>query len=330
MIDKNCFNERRRQPYLTYTAFVNTLKRFEQDRVILAKKLTECGGDVLGRTEVLGQIAFTEWFCFQIKHTAGVELDILKKELSAVVDAYEEYVSECNSLAEDDYYSPIALDDLMDTYVGYINLICFCILLHREDLIPRVYGLISKSQFDGDDAVIEELFKFFLENRPELDHWIWEKPYRNLLDAIDSEEPVERVEGMKKYIKLWYRGMKGQALFWGKHEKIKDTFSPYFGYWAMCAGAFTYLYNIDDSSYENELVYPKDLVDYARSAKRDFVCLESGVRILRVLGGQLCPIAGAWFSPAKEGSARSFKKDDLMPVFPASEYGETIWQWIHD
>ncbi|MBD8563542.1 DUF1911 domain-containing protein [Oxalobacteraceae sp. CFBP 8763] len=46
-----------------------------------------------------------------------------------------------------------------------------------------------------------------------------------------------------------------------------DSFSPYFGYWALCAGAFTYLLDIDDSSYRNEMVYPRDLVDYARSEK---------------------------------------------------------------
>lgn len=267
MIENKNFNESRRQPYLTHVAYVNTLERFQQDRVLIAQKLEECGNDVVGRTEVLGQIAFTEWFCFQIRHTAGVDFDILKLELTTVVIAYENYVTECNLLTDEDYLSPIALDDLIDTYVTYINLISFCILLHREDLLPRVHGLISGSQYDGNDAVIEELFKFFLEDRSKLDHWIWEKPYRNLLDTIDSDEPEERVDGMKKYVKSWYRGMKGQALFWGKHEKIKDSFSPYFGYWAMCAGAFSYLYNIDDSSYRNELVYPKDLVDYARARR---------------------------------------------------------------
>jgi len=48
---------------------------------------------------------------------------------------------------------------------------------------------------------------------------------------------------------------------------LKDSFSPYFGYWALCAGAFAYLLDIDDSSYRNEMVYPMDLVDYARSEK---------------------------------------------------------------
>ena len=34
-------------------------------------------------------------------------------------------------------------------------------------------------------------------------------------------------------------------------------------YWAPID---TYLYDIDDSAYRDELVYPKDLVDYARKS----------------------------------------------------------------
>ena len=50
----------------------------------------------------------------------------------------------------------------------------------------------------------------------------------------------------------------------GMHEQINDTFFPYSGYWATCAAAFTYLYNIDDALYREELAYPKDLIDFAR------------------------------------------------------------------
>jgi hypothetical protein len=265
--ENNNFDETRRQPYLTYTAYQNTINHFEQDHAILAQKLIECGSDTLARTQVLGGIAFANFFTFQLRYTAGVDLHTLKTGLSKVIAGFKNYVDECNSLDDENYYSPFVLDDLVDTYVEYLNLICFCILLHREDLLPEVHGLISGTQYDGDDAVIEELFTFFLKSRPELDRWIWEKPYRLLLDAIDGEASEDRANGMKKYVEQWYGSMKDKAFFWGMHEKIKDSFSPYFGYWALCAGAFTYLLDIDDSSYRNEMVYPRDLVDYARSEK---------------------------------------------------------------
>jgi len=47
---------------------------------------------------------------------------------------------------------------------------------------------------------------------------------------------------------------------------------------------------------------------------------------LRVEGGQPCPQAGYWFTPAKFDSRRHFKEGELMPKFD-SDYGCTIWQW---
>lgn len=118
----------------------------------------------------------------------------------------------------------------------------------------------------------------------------------------------------------------GKAEFWGAHKRITPEFSPYFGYWAMCAGAFTYLLGLDDGSYRDEEVYPKDMVDYARSLSRRAVKLSDGREILRVEGGQPCPSKGVWFGPAKSEDSRYFKTGEVMPVLEASEYGHTIWQ----
>ncbi|MFJ2683063.1 PoNe immunity protein domain-containing protein [Pseudomonas sp. NPDC087342] len=38
----------------------------------------------------------------------------------------------------------------------------------------------------------------------------------------------------------------------------------YVGYWAIEAGAIAFLYDIDDSEIDH-MVYPKDLVEYARA-----------------------------------------------------------------
>jgi len=208
-----------------------------------------------------------------------------------------------------------------------VNLLSAAVLLHREDLIPSIFGLIEGGDFDGADAVIEELLKFFEPNRPSLDYWIWDQPYRTLLDAIDEEDVEKRSKLMKKYVSSWYKTMKGKATFWGKHEKIEPDFSPYRGYWAMCAGAFCYLYGIDDSSFREELVYPKDLVDFARSTPRNPVPNANGEHTLRAVGGDRCPREGIWFTPAQEQSARHFAFGDPMPVIDNSEYGATIWQW---
>lgn len=49
----------------------------------------------------------------------------------------------------------------------------------------------------------------------------------------------------------------------------------------------------------------------------------------RTPGGDACPASGYYFSPAKEGSRRSFQQGEIMPNFE-STYGATIWQWDPD
>lgn len=45
----------------------------------------------------------------------------------------------------------------------------------------------------------------------------------------------------------------------------------------------------------------------------------------RCEAGQPCPQAGAWWTPAKPDSRSVFSQGELMPAFPDSTYGATIW-----
>lgn len=317
------FRIKRRQIYLDEESYRNTVAQLEaESSVPVAPGLNQ--EDICRN---LNAISFDKWFIFKLKYTAGESLSVLADQLDNVVVAYEQYVDALDALNDEQYHPPFIMNDLIDTYVDYLNLVCVAILLRREDLIERIWALNEGTDFDGVDAVLEELFKFFLPERPELDSWLWDKPYRKLLDAIDSDNAAEMQAEMKVYVKSWYPGMKGQAIFWGKHEKIKPEFTPYEGYWAMCAAAFTYLYDIDDSAYRNETVYPKDLVDYARSIPR-YNTQETMSKPLRVAGGEPCPKSGLWFTPAKTDSQAHFAADTVMPDFPDAQYGLTIWQRI--
>jgi hypothetical protein len=318
------FDQRRRQPFLDELSYRNTLRWFDNDEVILHEKLQDQHDRPRARSTTLRMLANQLWNTFQLRYTAGEELLDLAQSLTQVVEAFERYVGACNEVPEADYHPPFILDEMIDTYVDYINLLSASVLLHREDLIPRIAAFNDGTSYEKSDAVIEDLLGFYLPDRPTLDGWYW-KAYTPLLDAIDEDARPAMQIGMAKYVKGWYKSMKSVAHFWGKHEQIKPEYSPYDGYWAICAAAFTYLYDIDDSAYRNEMVYPKDLVDYARSIPRRPVKFEDGSEILRVLGGQTCPTSGQWFSPAKQNSSRHFKKGDVMPVFD-SEYGLTIWQ----
>ena len=321
------FGIRRRQHLIDQESYVNTLRHYQNESTLYDGYLQEPEVRPGDHAQFMENRASDLWRTLQLKYTAGEDPAELATLLGRVVEEYQKYVDKKNAADDTHYIPPFLMSQFADVYVNYLHLVCTAILLHREDLIPIICGWNDGTDFDRADAVLEELFKFYLPDRPELDEWYWDQPYRLLLSVLDEEDTGKRPKLMKKYLKKWYASFKGQAYFWGQHEQITSEFSPYVGYWAMCAAAFTYLYDIDDSTYREEFVYPKDLVDYARSIPRQPVASESGETILRVLGGQTCPRDGNWFSPAKADSLKKFKAGDIMPSFDFSEYGTTIWQW---
>jgi hypothetical protein len=263
------FAEQRRQPFLDEQSYRSTLEVFNSDYDFLKEKLREAKHPV-EKVSALSSRANRLWSTFQLRLTAGESLDELSKFLTTVVDGFEAWSDALDAVSDDEYDPPFVLDDVIDTYVDYLNLLSAAVLLHREDLVPRICALNEGTGYEKSDAVIEDLLGFFLPDRPTLDGWYW-KAYTPLLNAIDQDTPAERASGMRTFVKGWYKSMKGIAHFWGKHEKIKPEFSPYYGYWAMCAAAFSYLYDIDDSKYRDELVYPKEMADYARSKPRNSI-----------------------------------------------------------
>jgi hypothetical protein len=262
------FLTNRRQPYLSEESFLNTLREFDDAEKLYQKDLEVQNIPQRNREAMLHVIANCRWNSFQLRYTAGEAPGSLAESLANVVDGFEDYVDAGLEVPDDMYVPAFPMTDFIDIYIDYLHLLCFAILLRREDLIPQIHSMIAETDYDKDDAVIEHFLGFYLPGRPNLYECYWDKPYGELLDAVDSQSPIERAAEMKKYVKNWYKSMKGQAGFWGKHEQIEPDFTPYNGYWALCSGAFSYLYDIDDSAYRDEMVYPKDLIDYARNMPR--------------------------------------------------------------
>jgi Domain of unknown function (DUF1911) len=324
------FRAKRRQIYLDEQSYLATLQSFrnEDSKRLNANATIDLPLDT--RCTNFNFVADNYRSSFQLRYTAGEDLTVLAESLTSVVEAYEKYAEELLKLPDDNYHPPFIMNGMIDNYIDYLHLLCAAVLLHREDLIPRIHGLNEGTDFDEVDLVIEELLIPYLPDRPDIDEWLW-KPYRGLLEAKFADTPAERAKLMQKYVKSWYKNLKGIGHFWGAHEHIKPEFSPYEGYWAMCAAAFSYLFDIDDSSYRDEIVYPKDLVDYARSKPRRTVAEAQKLvpqELRRCEGGKPCPETGLWFTPAKSDSQQAFFKGSLMPIYEASDYGETIWYWV--
>ncbi|NHQ86764.1 DUF3396 domain-containing protein [Iodobacter sp. HSC-16F04] len=54
---------------------------------------------------------------------------------------------------------------------------------------------------------------------------------------------------------------------------------------------------------------------------------QNNTDIQRCEAHQPCPQSGYWYTPAKQNSRALFKQGELMPDFPDSSYGATIWYW---
>jgi hypothetical protein len=253
-------------------------------------------------------------------YTAGLPIEQLRDQLDIVIAAYEKYAIALREYEQSSTYPVLGLQ-YIDEFEQIVQLIGLAYLLHRRDLIPRIHSFIAGSAYDGVDAMYEELISHALPDRPYLENWYHQKPYIHLLNATDLESAAEKSGQLKEYCLAWYPAMT-EAPWHNSHLNMTETDGAYFGYWAFEAGAIAYLYNIDDSEIDH-MVYPKDLVAFAREFEAEPEKFTRG----RCPSKESCPQSGYWFTPAKADSRALFKQGDVMPDYPDSSYGATIWYW---
>jgi hypothetical protein len=193
-------------------------------------------------------------------YTAGERIEKLIPILEELIEKYEirqktlaEYLGVPN-------ISPLAIDDWPNQYEEAVQVISLCILLHRADLLLRFVKLIDDAGYAGEDTLYEALLNKALPHRYDIDEW-YHDIYTLLIQAIYSDNKDEPPKLLKKYCQQWYRAFK-KAPWHDSHLQGEE--GTYVGYWAFEAGAAAFLYGIDDSKIDH-MVYPKDLVGYARS-----------------------------------------------------------------
>jgi hypothetical protein len=326
------FHQRRRQQFLDeqYYLFVrdwvpaHTLKDIEQ-----ALQHGNLSSEMrwLEHLRKAGQL----YEMLSLDYTAGQPIEKLREQFGAVVQAYEE-AAHFNRVHENEPAMPLFDFEYKDDYVRVVALLSLAILLHREDLIPAVHSLFKGGGPDERDALVEDFLGRYLPGRPYLETSYQQVPYGILLDATAETPMEEKQEDIGLFLKAWYLGMKGTGWYNSHKNQSPRGAGGYFGYWAFEAAAIAYLYDVDDASFREHLVYPKDLADFARSMPR--LTVESASKQerlhLRGVGGEPCPRTGWWFTPALTGSRRYFKQDEVMPIIEGSDYGSTFWQWDVD
>lgn len=320
------FHRVRRQQFLTEDYFVSNDRYFQEERDHWACAL-HAAGDTEEERRMLARSAHARFAynLLALRYTSGAPIEELRAELGRVVEAYECYQQALATFEKAPLMSPLGLDQLGD-YERAMQIMGLCILLHRPDLLNRMAALIDPG-YKGEDTLYEDLLAFYQSGRVELDEWYHDEPYTPLIRAIYEDDKDQAAALLNEYVESWYPAFKYVPWHDG-HLRINGTDGDYFGYWAFEAGAVAYLCNIDDSAVTH-MVYPKDLVDWARSHAHlsGTTAQERQLNRLRCEAGQPCLKDGEWETPAQTNSRRRFKQGEIMPSLD-TDYGQTIWQWM--
>lgn len=313
----------RRQVFLTDEIFnrVNTFFKELPIEIQDSKKLYEGSSADIRRLDYF--LSLHAYDLLSLNFTAGFNISALRLQLEDIIVKYEEYTLALRKDEEDNDWAPFYFTAI-DEYERCMQLIGWCYLLHRRDLLPRIAAMQDKiyhDQTDQLDTLYEDFLSFELNDRYDVDQWCFDNPYRSLIFSKYRDTKEESIQDIQEYLKLWYPAFESAA--W--HDTHKMDEGLYFGYWAIEAAAYVYLLDLDDSEITH-LVYPKDLVKFAR----EFVPSENDItnpnaKILRCEAGQICPQSGEWYSPANNMEKRHFNQGEVMPEIPNNAWGETIW-----
>ncbi|MFJ2478712.1 PoNe immunity protein domain-containing protein [Pseudomonas sp. NPDC087598] len=195
-----------------------------------------------------------------ISYTGGVEISALEPMLEELIRNFERRQEMLALSEKTESISPLAIDDWLDEYEEFVQVASLCILLHRTDLLERFAALLDAAGYCGQDALYEDLLCKVLPDREDIDDW-YHDVYTPLLQAIYADDKEVASDLLTEYCEQWYPAFK-QAPWHDSH--LQGDEGSYVGYWAIEAGTIAYLYGIDDSQIDH-MVYPKDLVEYARS-----------------------------------------------------------------
>jgi len=334
------FRAKRRQKYLT-SKYFDLNKRLTNDLLDQNLKLDESG---LTPADIAYAGVFASSFKNTLKlarlhYTAGEpivsQLPLFKKAMHWFREwhAADREYTKCLAVETGQDLrldmTPVPLEDLFHFQL-VLDLISVGILLGEFDSVREAAKLMQSARHS--DMLYEALIeKIVPDPDTEVTEFFHEQPYDPLLDAIfAAETPQEASAFVKNYLEGWYKAFEGVPWHNG-HLVVTDEYSNYEGYWAFEAAAICVLYDIDDSSFRDHIVYPKDLADWARKHK----VLErlgpsgsgtDGTPTLRCGSGQPCPQSGFWLSPAQLDSRRQFQAGELMPSL-GGDYGVTVWQW---
>jgi len=199
-----------------------------------------------------------------IKYTAGESISELYEPLERVVRNFEVYQKALAEYEGVPNISPLDLEDSPADFEEFVQVASLCILLHRNDLLARFVHLTDAAGFNSEDTLYEDLLRKNLAGRTDIDEW-FHPVYTKLIRSVYASSKAEASKLLNEYCCQWYESFgELQASWHDSHLSIDGDDGSYFGYWAFEAGAIAFLYGIYDDKIDH-MIYPKDLVEYARN-----------------------------------------------------------------
>ncbi|MDN2702182.1 DUF1911 domain-containing protein [Janthinobacterium sp. SUN100] len=203
------------------------------------------------------------------------------------------------------------------------RMLCFAILLGWDGLVARLIRIIDFNNHEK-DGMIERILSYYSEDRSvSLNDCVRHLPYFKTLKIFSASEK-DRPALMAEYLEDWYHASRREPYYDAHTRDIS-----FWGYWSWEAAAITFLLDIDDSSYASAQFYPKDLVDFARQARKDYAPEGTDPMApdeLRAKAGDPCPKAGLWQSLDVVPALRRYQQHEEMDNL-GSLYGLTVWRF---
>jgi len=334
------FRSKRRQKFLTE-------KYFKLNQEWLQLLISDAPASISRRTSegkrdavVEGGVYKDKLKLLRLHYTAGESIDSLMPLLFDTLKWFEEwhraYRAQIAALAieRDEELrtdgTPCRFDDMFHFQLA-LDMVSLGTLFGAPEVIRHVAAWVER--YRHTDMLFEYLIERMVSDPDTtIAKFFHKHPYDPLLDAVFTAKTPEAASAfVKQYLDGWYKAFKGVPWHDGHLEKSEHQM-PYEGYWAFDAAAVCVLHGIDDSSFRDHLVYPKDLADWARAnrsldkIKPSAGAASAGDTGLRCEGGQPCPRSGFWFTPAKPDSRRHFEQGQVLPSV-GGDFGTTIWQW---
>lgn len=339
------FRKNRRQKFLTLQYYQLNQAFLKLLMDTLAESMSESKLNKEPDHSSAGGVFKDKLKLLKLHYTAGCSIkkihifytDLIKS-LGEWHDAYREYIQALAIESGEDLRNdgtPLEFEDLYHFQLT-LDVVSLGVLLGDGDALRKISLWVQR--YRNTDILYDFLIDSASSQPSDTTEYFHSCPYDPLIDALYAlENPAEASAKVKEYLDGWYKSFEGAPWHDGHLHAVEGEYMPYYGYWSFEAAAVCVIHGIDDSSFRDHILYPKDLADWARQnhslerLKPGAAAAEgTGRSPQRTPGGESCPQAGWWYTLAQSNSRRYFQAGDLMPVIEGSAYGQTFWLWDAD